>query len=104
MAAVSVPHSEPWIVNRWAFRTLAERAQTFVSRPDDRYKLEQAVALDGLHFELLPADQCARLALAVERAADELRVEFRNRVAARDRDFADRLDSLRLALSDLTGS
>jgi hypothetical protein len=62
---------------------LAERAQTFVSDTDD---------------------QCARLALAVERAADELRVEFRGRVAAYDRDFADRLDSLRLALSDLTGS
>jgi hypothetical protein len=104
VAAVSVPHTKPSIVNRWAFRTLAERAQTFVSHQDDRYTLEQAVALDGLHFELHPADQCARLALAVERAADELHVEFRNRRAARDRDFADRLDSLRLALSDLTGS
>jgi hypothetical protein len=62
------------------------------------------VALDGLHFDLLPADQCARLALAVERAADELRAEFRRRGTARDRDFADRLDRLRLALSDLTGS
>jgi hypothetical protein len=66
--------------------------------------LRQAVALDGLHFNLLPPDQCARLALAVERAADEARAEFRNRVTARDRDFADRLDALRLSLSDLTRS
>jgi hypothetical protein len=104
VVAVTVPHYEPWIVNRWAFRTLAERAETFISHPDDRYALEQAVALDGLHFGLLPPDQCARLALAVERAADELRAEYRNGAAARDRDFADRLDRLRLALSDLTGS
>jgi hypothetical protein len=62
------------------------------------------VALDGLHFDLVPADQCARLALAGERAADELRAEFRNRVTPRDRDFADRLDMVRLSLSDLTGS
>jgi hypothetical protein len=53
---------------------------------------------------LLPAGQWAQLALAVERAAEELRMEFRNGVAARDRDFADRLAILRLALSDLTGS
>lgn len=99
-----MPQYEPWIVNRWAFRTLAERAETFVSDPDDEYKLKQAVALDGLHFDLLPADQCARLALAVERAADELRAEFRLRDTPRDRDFADRLDTLRLSLSDLTGS
>jgi hypothetical protein len=79
VASVSVPQYEPCIVNRWAFRTLAERAETFVSDPDDEYKLKQAVALDGLHFDLLPADQCARLALAVERAADELRAEFRLR-------------------------
>ena len=104
MASVSVPQYEPWIVTRWAFRTLAERAETFVSDPDDEYKLKQAVALDGLHFALLPADQCARLALAVERAADELRAEFRLRDTPRDRDFADRLDTLRLSLSDLTGS
>ena len=99
-----MPQYETWIVNRWAFRTLAERAETFVSDPDDEYKLKQAVALDGLHFDLLPADQCGRLALAVERAADELRAEFRLRDTPRDRDFADRLDTLRLSLSDLTGS
>jgi hypothetical protein len=85
VAVVNVPHYEPWIVNRWAFRTLAECAETFAGDPDDRYVLTQAVALDGLHFNLLPPDQCARLALAVSRAADELRAEFRSRVTARDR-------------------
>ena len=104
MAVVRVPHNKPWIVNRWAFRTLAERAESFVGLPEDRHKLKQAVALDGLHFDLLPVDQRARLALAIEHAADELRAEFRNSVTPRDRDFADRLDWLRLALSDLTGS
>jgi hypothetical protein len=104
VAVVDVPHYEPWLVNRWAFRTLAERAETFAVGPDDRYTLRQAVAVEGLHFDLLPPDQCARLALAVERAADELHAELRSRTTPRDQDFADRLDTLRLSLSDLTGS
>jgi hypothetical protein len=104
VASVSIPNYEPWIVSRWAFRTLAERAQSFVSDPNDIYKLQQAVALDGLHFDLVPADQCVRLERAVDQAADGLRDEFRDRSDQRDLEFADLLDVLRLRRSDLTGS
>ena len=74
------------------------------SDPDDRYKLKQAVALDGLNFDQLPTDQCARLAVAVERAADELRAEFPT--ASPQATETSPIDSTRfgLSLSDLTGS
>jgi hypothetical protein len=101
---IGVPKYEPWLVNRWAFRTLAERAQALVTDVDDEQVLRQAVALDGIHFDLLSSEQSVRLALALERAADELRVEFRGSSDPRDRELADRLDDLRLRLSDITGS
>jgi hypothetical protein len=90
------------VVSRWAFRALAERAEQFVNQPEDEYALRQAVALDGLHFELLPAEQSPRIARAVATAADELRLEYRDGPEARDREFSDALGTLRLWLSDLT--
>jgi hypothetical protein len=75
-----------------------------VTDVDDEQVLRQAVALDGIHFDLLSSEQSVRLALALERAADELRVEFRGSSDPRDRELADRLDDLRLRLSDITGS
>jgi catechol 2,3-dioxygenase-like lactoylglutathione lyase family enzyme len=84
------------MVARWAFQTLTDRAEALVSDADDRDTLKQAVALDGLLFDLLPVDQRARVAKVLERAADELRAELCDRTSQCDRDFAERLDIFRL--------
>ena len=102
MAVISILGYEPWLVNRWAFRTLAERAQAFVDDADTEYSIQQAVALDGLHFELLPTEQVTRLAIALDQAAEQLRTEYRNSSDPLQREFADRLDDLRLRLLDIT--
>lgn len=54
------------MVARWAFQTLTDRAEALVSDADDRDTLKQAVALDGLLFDLLPVDQRARVAKVLE--------------------------------------
>ena len=74
------------------------------SDAEDRDTLKQPVPLDGLLFDLLPADQRARVAKALERAADEFGAELCERASQRDRDFAEGLETLRPVLSDLTGS
>jgi hypothetical protein len=103
VAALRMSHCEPWIVNRWALRTLLGRAETLVSEPHDVYAFRQAVALDGLDLDDKDADQRLRLTRAIAHAADELRVEFRDSDDPRDRAFAERLDVLRMCLSELAG-
>jgi hypothetical protein len=102
VAVVNVPHYEPWVVARWAFRSLADRAATHLSSVGDWDVLTQAIALDGLHFDLLAGARRTRIASAVEAAADELRSELRDAPEEIDRSFADALGVLSLRLSDLT--
>ena len=41
-----------WLVARWAFKRLLDDVQEkFDVNPDIQYDFEQAIALDGLHFE-----------------------------------------------------
>jgi hypothetical protein len=103
VAALRMSHCEPWIVNRWAMRTLLERAEVLASERRDVYALRQGVALDGLDLDEKDAGQRLRLARAIAQAADELRVELRDSDDPRDRAFAERLDVLRSCLSDLAG-
>jgi hypothetical protein len=103
MAAVSIPHNEPWIVARWAFSRLLERTALFVHSGDDRYVLKQAVALDGLHFDLLEVEQATRIAKSMELAADEIRAELLagQEVKGRDVEFAEALAVLTMRLHDV---
>ena len=104
MAVVSIPNYEPWIVARWVFHELLEPALELVDLEEDRYAIQQAMALDGLHFELIEDDaQVVRLARAVQSSGDELRSRLRDAGTELDDDFAERLGTLSLRLSDFTG-
>ncbi|MBN2176098.1 MAG: hypothetical protein JW722_00395 [Demequinaceae bacterium] len=104
MAVVSVPGSEPWVVARWAFRLLADSASPLLTDAADKYILEQAVALDGLLFDLLDAEQAQRLASALESAATDLRLRLITgpQTDPRDAEFADVLAVLVTSLHDMT--
>lgn len=99
MAVVSIHECDPWVVARWAFRLLLERTAERLDADLDRHACEQAVALDGVHFDLLSADQAARVALAMARAAAELREELLKSVGdPRDVEFAESLSLLIVSL------
>ncbi len=102
MAAISIPHSDPWVVARWAFRRLLERAAERLHDPADVQALEQAIALDGLHFDLLDQAQASRLAVALEVASDQLREELSGaHDDPRDIEFAEALALLEMRLHDI---
>jgi hypothetical protein len=103
MAVISVPHNEPMIVARWAFRALLERLATEVEAEADDYAVREAIALDGLHFELLDNDQAVRLAIRLAKVADELRLELLRTPSDddRDRQFAEVLAVLEMHLHDI---
>jgi hypothetical protein len=86
MAVITVPRSEPWVVARWAFRTLLERVRAELPGEADRYAIDEAIALDGLHLELQPSDQALRLANALTAVAGELRTELAQRPSDDERD------------------
>lgn len=101
MAVLDVPFHSPWFFSRWAFAILLVRSMERVEgNLDDAYELRQAIALDGLHFELLEPAMGARLAQVVGAAAAELHEEFRVKEDAdqRDREFADLLEEVALVL------
>ena len=62
-----MPGYDPWKVANWAFRELADRAQSLLAASEDRNALAQAQALNGLHFDTLNREQAARLAHALVR-------------------------------------
>jgi hypothetical protein len=77
-------------------------AMPFLDRDEDRLALVSAAALHGLHLDHHERAQAARIANALERAADDLRAELMSAPDARDREFADALGDLALMLSDMT--
>ena len=103
MAAVSIPHNDPWIVARWAFGRLLDQTAKSLARQEDRRVLEQAKALDGLHFDLLDREQAERIARAMALTADQLRFELRGAEGKdpRDAEFADALAVLEMRLHDV---
>lgn len=102
MAVVSIPGNEPWIVARWAFRQLLESSADELAAAADRQELEQAVALDGLLYDLLPADQAGRIAVAMTSAAESLRSDLLQHESSdpRDAEFAEMLLDLIAHLAD----
>ena len=103
MAAIGIPHADPWIVARWAFHQLLERARLEADSTEDVEALIRAEALDGLHFDLLEPDQRVRLAKTVARAADGLRLSLSSSDSddPRDAEFAEYLSVLEMRLHDL---
>jgi hypothetical protein len=103
MAVISLPYSEPRILARWAFRSLLERLLSQLDNDADAATVRRSLALDGLHFELLPQDQSARLARELGRVADDLRLELlrHSKRDARDEEFAEYLSVLEMSLHDL---
>lgn len=82
---------------------LNEAALPFLTHAEDKYKLEQAGALSGLHFDLLDSEQGRCVVVAVESAAIELRAKL---IAGpqddpRDAEFADILADLATSLHGL---
>lgn len=71
MAVIAVPY-EPVILARWAFRAPLERLAAEADERD-RYAVREALAVDGLHFDLLDTDQATRLAQRLAKVADDLR-------------------------------
>jgi len=54
MAVVTFADEDIWLVARWAYKKLfSDILDKFSVKPDIQYTFEQAVALDGLHFDLL---------------------------------------------------
>ncbi len=102
MAAIAMPYYEPFILARWAFWALLERLAAEVDERD-RYAVQEALALDGLNFDLLDGDQAARLARRLGKVADELRFELERTPSddPRDLQFAEVLARLEMQLHDL---
>jgi hypothetical protein len=104
MAVIVVPHYEPIKLSRWAYRGLLERLAAEVEDEGDDYIVRQAMALDGLNFDLLDDhDQAVRLAERLAKVADELRLELLRTPNGDDRDleFAELLGELEMRLHDL---
>jgi hypothetical protein len=76
---VGFRHEEPWFVSSRAFDRLAEKALADLTRREDRYAIEQAIGLSGLHLDLIDDAQAVRLmdvlvgaSRAARRELDEL--------------------------------
>jgi hypothetical protein len=103
VAVIVVPHYEPTKLSRWAYRSLLERLADATNDEADNYTVRQAIALDGLHFDLLDREQAVRLAERLATIADELRLELLRTPSGDDRDleFAEILARLEMQLHDL---
>jgi hypothetical protein len=82
VAVIAVPYYEPVILARWAFRAPLERLAAEADERD-RYAVREALAVDGLHFDLLDTDQAARLAQRLAKVADDLRFDLQRTPSSR---------------------
>src|SRR3954466_2114368 len=96
MGGVISHGDENWFVAGYEFRELLGRTKEKLDRADDLWKVDQAGALHGLHFDLLDDGQAKRLAEALGRAAAELRSEMTQREPRDEREarFRDHLPEL----------
>ena len=97
MAVINLPNADPWFVNRYGARLLHERAIDLSEGNDsDVLVFTRALALDGLHFSLLDADQARRVARTLHAACRSISTDL----AAEPSDDA-YYQSLIAALDDL---
>lgn len=104
MAVISVPFDEPWIVSRRAFRFLLKHVMSEELSAEDRYAIEQAIALDGLGLDLKEPAQRTRLAKVIGRVADQVRLDLHNGSLDFEdphNEFPGLLAELEMKLSDL---
>ena len=77
MAVIAISDDESWVLARWAFTQLLDRAQVLVgSSPELVSRLEQSKALDGLLIYLLTESQRRPIVRAVTIAAGDLAAEL----------------------------
>ncbi len=90
---------------RWALEELVDEAKPHLAGPDDVWALDQAVALDGLHLDLIEPDRAWRLAVVLEGASGRLarRVTERDSADTLDRSFVLSLAKLQLRLGAFLG-
>ena len=100
MAAITIPEREPWVVARWAFVQLLDRAALeLVDAPASRQRLEAAKALDGINLGRVPVEERGRLVSALVSAAGTLAHEFEARAQDDlDKSFIDALRHLECEL------
>ncbi len=75
MPSISVgrEESEGWVVARWAYCGILEHVQEEVREDYDlHYCVEEAIALDGLHLDLLESGLTSRLVSVLLRVANEV--------------------------------
>src|SRR5665213_1046890 len=103
MAVISLPNYEPWVVARWAFRALLSEVIADLHQSQDVATVRQSLALDGLHFTMLSAEQAPRLAVALAASADRLRLRLEAVPSSdqRDAEFAEMLATLEMRLHDV---
>ena len=113
MAVICVPPHDPWKLARWAYRLVLERLLSEVdthggaSAAQDRYTVEQARALDGLHLDLLldaDRNQAVRIASYLYKVASALQPELRDQPDQRDRGLAEVLAQLERQLLEFRRS
>jgi hypothetical protein len=99
---ICVPQHDPWKIAGYEFRTLLERTQGQLEDPADVYAMTQAMALNGLHFDLMTQEQARRIAPVMARVSDELRWELESSPRdERDLGFARALAELEMLLHDV---
>lgn len=91
---IAVPDRDPWFASGWAFRLILERAKSATTNVEDIYALEQAIALNGLHFKHLSVQQVARLASVLLKAVTDLVPELAQSQDQRDHALAKSLPAL----------
>lgn len=65
--------TDDWSVARWAYRGYLEHVRERVQGDSElEFCIDQAIALDGLHFPLLDEQIIGRLAPILRRVADEV--------------------------------
>jgi hypothetical protein len=77
MSVISIPGEDTWLVSRWAFSELLDRARKLLDAdPTLTVRLDAAEANDGLHLGRLPPEEAERLVAAVSEAARQLASEI----------------------------
>jgi len=102
MATINVSEEDCWIVARWAFRAVLGPTIEELADTNDKKVILQALALDGLHFPLIDPVQAQRIALALVKAAEQVRSSLLEADPAtlelRDVEFIDYLSAIESSL------